>query len=87
MSYSRWLLTDLQVHTPADRAQRYGNVGGPEPNRSFAEVLIRAHADAGVRQGYCVVGLLLVTASMRSVERLLARRVARAMLVSPLPRW
>jgi hypothetical protein len=38
-------------------------------------------------QGYCVVGLLLVTASMRSVERLLARRVARAMLVSPLPRW
>ena len=39
------------------------------------------------RQGHCVVGLLLVTALMRSVERLLARRVARAMLVWPLLRW
>src|SRR6266498_2615498 len=32
-------------------------------------------------QGYCVVGLLLVTASMRSCGRWLARLVARAMLV------
>src|SRR5262249_60573382 len=38
-------------------------------------------------QGYCVAGLLLVMASIRSVERRLARRVARAMLVSPLLRW
>jgi hypothetical protein len=38
-------------------------------------------------QGYCVVGLVLVTASMRSCGRRLARRVARAMLASPLPRW
>src|SRR6266568_8183781 len=38
-------------------------------------------------QGYCVVGLLLVTASMRSCGRWLARLVARAMLVSPLLRW
>jgi hypothetical protein len=38
-------------------------------------------------QGYCVVGLVLVTASMRSCGRRLARRVARAMLDSPLPRW
>jgi hypothetical protein len=38
-------------------------------------------------QGYCVVGLLLVTASMRSWGRRLARLVARAMLVSPLLRW
>src|SRR6266511_6295800 len=38
-------------------------------------------------QGYCVVGLLLVTASTRSCGRWLARLVARAMLVSPLLRW
>src|SRR5204862_184797 len=38
-------------------------------------------------QGYCVVGLLLVTASMRSFGRRLARLVARAMLGSPLLRW
>src|SRR6266540_2022922 len=36
---------------------------------------------------YCVVGLLLVTASMRACGRWLARLVARAMLVSPLLRW
>lgn len=39
------------------------------------------------RQGYCVVGSLLVTASMRSLGRRLARLVARAMLGSPLLRW
>ena len=37
-------------------------------------------------QGYCVLGAL-VTALMRSSGRRLARRVARAMLVSPLLRW
>jgi hypothetical protein len=36
---------------------------------------------------YCVVGLVLVTALMRSWGRRLARLVARAMLVSPLIRW
>jgi hypothetical protein len=39
------------------------------------------------QQGHCVLGLLLVTAVMRSCGRWLARRVARAMLVSPLVRW
>jgi hypothetical protein len=37
-------------------------------------------------QGYCVL-VVLVTASMRSWGRRLARLVARAMLGSPLPRW
>lgn len=48
MGYSRWQLADLQVHTPADRHHRYGDVGGPQPNSDFADVLVRAHADAGV---------------------------------------
>jgi hypothetical protein len=39
------------------------------------------------RQGYCVVGLLLVTASMRSCGRWWTRRVRRAMLGSRLLRW
>ncbi|MDZ5447213.1 hypothetical protein U2F26_31635 [Micromonospora sp. 4G57] len=41
----------------------------------------------GRAQGHCVLGLLLVTAVMRSCGQRLARRVARAMLVSPLVRW
>lgn len=41
----------------------------------------------GAWQGYCVIGLVLVTASMRSCGRWLARRVASAMLVAPLVRW
>jgi hypothetical protein len=41
-------LTDLQVHTPADFHHKYGNVGGPKPNTAFADILIKAHADAGV---------------------------------------
>jgi ABC-type lipoprotein export system ATPase subunit len=49
LSYSRWLLADLQVHTPADRAHRYGDVGSPDPDDSFARRLIQAHVDAGVR--------------------------------------
>lgn len=49
MSYSRWLLADLQVHTPADKNQGYGDAGGPEPNVAFARTLIEAHRDAGVQ--------------------------------------
>ena len=49
MPYSRWMLADLQVHTPADRDHRYGNVGGPDPNVDFARILVKAHAAAGVR--------------------------------------
>lgn len=48
MSYSRFFLCDLQVHTPADRDHRYGNVGGPAPNEKFARQLIEAHKQAGV---------------------------------------
>src|SRR5436190_23616340 len=47
---------------------------------------LRGQRQAGTH-GYCVVGLLLVTASMRSLGRRLARLVALAMLVSPLLRW
>src|SRR4051812_22529886 len=48
MTYSRFFLCDLQVHTPADREHRYGNVGGPTPNVPFARQLIAAHKAAGV---------------------------------------
>lgn len=48
MTYSRFYLSDLQVHTPADRQHRYGDVGGPEPNADFARQLIEAHRRAGV---------------------------------------
>jgi predicted nuclease with TOPRIM domain len=48
VTYSRFYLCDLQVHTPADHQQRYGDVGGRDPNASFAEKLMRAHASAGV---------------------------------------
>src|SRR6266849_277096 len=49
MSYSRWYLTDLQVHSPADANQHYGQVGGREPNGDFARRLVEAHVRAGVR--------------------------------------
>ena len=48
MSYSRFYLCDLQVHTPADHQQRYGEAGGREPNETFARQLVEAHARAGV---------------------------------------
>jgi hypothetical protein len=49
MGFSRWLLADLQVHTPADKNHHYGDVGGPEPNETFARELLGAHLDAGVQ--------------------------------------
>jgi energy-coupling factor transporter ATP-binding protein EcfA2 len=45
---SRFFLCDLQVHTPADKRQGYGDVGGRDPNPEFARRLIEAHAQAGV---------------------------------------
>ena len=48
MAFSRFHNCDLQVHTPADRQQLYGNVGGREPNQSFARTLMEAHANVGV---------------------------------------
>lgn len=49
VSFSRFHLCDLQVHSPADARQGYGDVGGREPNEAFARRLIQAHADRGVR--------------------------------------
>jgi hypothetical protein len=48
MSYSRFFLCDLQVHSPADRRQRYGDVGSREPSLEFAMKLVQAHRNAGV---------------------------------------
>ena len=40
MPYSRFYLTDLQVHTPADPQQGYGDWGSKDPNPAFAKKLI-----------------------------------------------
>jgi hypothetical protein len=48
MTYSRFHLCDLQVHSPADAYQCYGDIGGPEPSEVFARRLVEAHAGAGV---------------------------------------
>jgi hypothetical protein len=45
---SRFFLCDLQVHTPADKRQGYGDVGGRDPSPEFARRLVEAHAEAGV---------------------------------------
>jgi ABC-type lipoprotein export system ATPase subunit len=49
VTFSRFYLCDLQVHTPADARQGYGDVGGRDPNEPFARRLVQAHADRGVR--------------------------------------
>lgn len=49
MPYSRFYLADLQVHTPADLQQGYGDVGGRDPNPAFAERFMAAHERAGVQ--------------------------------------
>lgn len=44
MTYSRFFLADLHVHTPADANHRYGSdAGGPEPNPIFAARLVDQH--------------------------------------------
>lgn len=48
MGFSRFYLCDLQVHTPADARQGYGDAGGRDPNPDFARRLVEAHARAGV---------------------------------------
>lgn len=48
VGFSRFFLCDLQVHTPADARQGYGDVGGRDPNWDFACKLVQAHADRGV---------------------------------------
>lgn len=49
MAYSRWMLSDLQIHTPCDKNHAYGDVGGPDPNPEFADTLVKCHSDAGIR--------------------------------------
>jgi ABC-type lipoprotein export system ATPase subunit len=49
MGASRFYLADLQVHTPADQQQKYGDFGGKNPNPKFAHQLIEVHAKAGVQ--------------------------------------
>ena len=48
MTFSRFHLSDLHVHTPGDPQHRYGEVGGPAPNAAFATTLVKAHAAVGV---------------------------------------
>ncbi|HSR25679.1 MAG TPA: AAA family ATPase, partial [Candidatus Eisenbacteria bacterium] len=48
MSYSRFHLADLQVHTPADPDHEYGPAWRPEPDPAFAEALIERCRAAGV---------------------------------------
>ncbi len=49
VGYSRFFLSDLQIHTPADARQGYGDVGGRDPNMEFAKKLVEAHAERGVQ--------------------------------------
>jgi hypothetical protein len=46
MAYSRFHLADLQVRSPADAQQRYGDVGGPDPNE-YVQQLIGFGREAG----------------------------------------
>jgi hypothetical protein len=46
MAYSRFHLADLQVHSPADAQQRYGDVGGPDPNE-YLQQLVGFGREAG----------------------------------------
>ncbi|HXM55655.1 MAG TPA: AAA family ATPase, partial [Candidatus Dormibacteraeota bacterium] len=48
MSFSRFHLADLQVHTPADPDHEYGPEWGPEPDRAFAEELVARCREAGL---------------------------------------
>lgn len=48
LSYSRFHLADLQVHTPADSDHGYGSEWGPDPDPAFAEELVGRCRAAGV---------------------------------------
>ena len=48
LSYSRFHLADLQVHTPADPDHEYGPEWGADPDPAFAERLVASFRDAGV---------------------------------------
>src|SRR5215469_10732802 len=48
LSYSRFHLVDLQVHTAADPDHEYGPEWGADPDPAFAERLVAGFRDAGV---------------------------------------
>ena len=48
MPYSRFFLADLQVHTPADPKQAYGDWGGKSPNLAFVKKLIEICKERGL---------------------------------------
>src|SRR5215467_2930975 len=48
LSFSRFHLADLQVHTPADPDHEYGPEWRPDPDPAFAERLVAGFRDAGV---------------------------------------
>src|SRR5215469_3924189 len=48
LSYSRFHLADLQVHTAADPDHEYGDEWGAEPDPAFAELLVGRCREAGV---------------------------------------
>src|SRR5262245_34015886 len=48
LSYSRFHLADLQVHTPADPDHEFGPEWGPDPDPAFAERLVARFREAGV---------------------------------------
>jgi ABC-type lipoprotein export system ATPase subunit len=49
MPYSRFFSTDLQVHTPADPHQAFGDWGGKFPNPAFAKKLIETCRERAVQ--------------------------------------
>jgi len=49
VTYSRFYLSDLHVHTPADANHRYGAGLPRDPDEAFAKLLIEAHVTAGVQ--------------------------------------
>ncbi|PIE24044.1 MAG: hypothetical protein CSA62_04355 [Planctomycetota bacterium] len=48
MTYSRFYLCDLQLHTPGDPQQSYGDWGGRDPNPQFARKLIETCKEKGL---------------------------------------
>src|SRR6266536_4019622 len=72
-------LRSLPAQQQAPKALPYGRQFPPTWSSRPAGIARPDRARAVTIQGYCVVGLLLVTASMRSCGRWLARLVARAM--------
>ena len=83
MPYSRFYLTDLQIHTPADSQQGYGDWGGKGPNPAFAKKLLGPFEYPGVvKLGDSAVVLRVLVKTQAhdgaAVLRELRRRVKKA---------